>query len=357
MDKKSSIRFPASSSDNRKSKIQNLKWGGIVALVVTLVIAFALGGAVAQAQQPKKVPRIGYLSPSDAAIESTRSEPIRRALRELGYIEGQNIAIEYRYAEGKQDRYPELAAELVRLKVDIIVVAGGTRQTRAAKNATKTIPIVMVGLGSDPVEAGLIESLAHPGGNVTGVTNLTRELGGKRLELLKEAVPKLARVAVLFDPANPPNVLEVKKVLPVAARALKLTIQPWEVRDSDGFEKVFAALNKQRPDGLYVPGGGPLMSTNLKRIVGFALKSRLPSTYYDREFVDAGGLMSYTADTAESYRRVAYFVDKILKGAKPADLPVEQPTKFELVINLKTAKQIGLTIPPEVLARANRLIK
>jgi putative ABC transport system substrate-binding protein len=321
-----------------------------------LLIAF-LGCAMAEAQQPKKVPRIGYLSPVDPASESTRSEVIRLGLRERGYIEGQNIAFEYRYAEGKQDRYPDLAAELVHLKVDIIVVAGGTRQTRAAKNATKTIPIVMVGLGSDPVEAGLIESLAHPGGNVTGVTNLTRELGGKRLELLKEAVPKLARVAVLFDPANPPNVLEVKKVLPVAARALKLTIQPWEVRDSDGFEKVFAALNKQRPDGLYVPGGGPLMSTNLKRIVGFALKSRLPSTYYDREFVDAGGLMSYTADTAESYRRVAYFVDKILKGAKPADLPVEQPTKFEFVINLKTAKQIGLTIPPEVLARANMLIK
>jgi putative tryptophan/tyrosine transport system substrate-binding protein len=323
-------------------------------LVAVVLLAVAV---IAEAQQAKKVPRIGYLSSFDAATESTRVEAIRLALRELGYIEGQNIAVEYRYAEGKQDRYPELAAELVRLKFDIIVVAGGDRQTRAAKNATKTIPIVMVGLGSDPVEAGLIESLAHPGGNVTGITLLARELGGKRLELLKEAVPKLARVAVLFDPANPPNVLEVKKVLPVAARALKLTIQPWEVRDSDGFEKVFAALNKQRPDGLYVPGGGPLMSTNLKRIVGFALKSRLPSTYYDREFVDAGGLMSYTADTAESYRRVAYFVDKILKGAKPADLPVEQPTKFEFVINLKTAKQIGLTIPPEVLARANMLIK
>jgi len=321
-----------------------------------LLIAF-LGCAMAEAQQPKKVPRIGYLSPVDPASESTRSEVIRLGLRERGYIEGQNIAFEYRYAEGKQDRYPDLAAELVHLKVDIIVVAGGTRQTRAAKNATKTIPIVMVGLGSDPVEAGLIESLAHPGGNVTGVTNLTRELGGKRLELLKEAVPKLARVAVLFDPANPPNVLEVKKVLPVAARALKLTIQPWEVRDSDGFEKVFAALNKQRPDGLYVPGGGPLMSTNLKRIVGFALKSRLPSTYYDREFVDAGGLMSYTADTADSYRRVAYFVDRILKGAKPADLPVEQPTKFEFVINLKTAKEIGLTIPPNVIARADKVIR
>ena len=245
----------------------------------------------------------------------------------------------------------------MRLKVDIIVVAGGARLIRAAKNATKTIPIVMVGLGSDPVEAGLVESLARPGGNVTGLTNLTRELGGKRLELLKEAVPKLARVAVLYDPAVPRHVLEVKEVLPVAARALRLTLQPWEVRAADGFEKVFAALNKQRPDGLYVPGGGPLMSANRKRIVGFALKSRLPSMYYDREFVDAGGLMSYGADLADSYRRVAYYVDRILKGAKPADLPVEQPTKFEFVINLKTAKQIGLTIPPEVLARRTRLIK
>ncbi len=215
----------------------------------------------AEAQQPKKVPRIGYLSSSDPATESTRAEAIRLALRELGYIEGQNIAIEYRYAEGKRDREPELAAELVRLKVDIIVVAGGHQWIRAAKNATKTIPIVMVGSGIDPVEAGLVESLARPGGNVTGITNLTRELGGKRLELLKEAVPKIARVAVLYDPANPGSVLEVKEVLPVAARALGLTIQPWEIRDADDFERVFAALNKQRPDGLYVPAG-PLMSAN-----------------------------------------------------------------------------------------------
>ena len=214
----------------------------------------------------------------------------------------------------------------------------------------------MVGAGADPVEAGLVESLARPGGNVTGLTNLARELGGKRLELLKEAVPKLARVAVLYDPANPGSVLEVKEVLPVAARALGLTIQPWEVRDADDFERVFAALNKQRPDGLYVLGG-PLMSANEKRIVGFALKSRLPSMYSSREAVDAGGLMSYGADLADSYRRVAYYVDRILKGAKPADLPVEQPTKFELVINLKTAKQIGVTIPPEVLARASKLIR
>ena len=252
---------------------------------------------------------------------------------------------------------PELAAELVRLKVDIIVVAGGTGPVRAAKNATKTIPIVMTGGGADPVEAGLIESLARPGGNVTGLTTLTRELDGKRLELLKEAVPKLVRVAVLYDPAIPGTSREVKEILPVAARALGLTLQPWEERAADDFEKVFAALNKQRPDGLYVPGGGQLINANRKRIVGFALKSRLPSMYGRREFVDAGGLMSYGADLADSYRRVAYYVDRILKGAKPADLPVEQPTKFELVINLKTAKQIGLTIPPEVLARANRLIK
>ena len=249
-----------------------------------------------------------------------------------------------------------LLAELVRLKVDIIVVAGGDIPVRAAKNATKTIPIVMLGTGSDPVEAGHVESLARPGGNVTGLTNLTRELHGKRLELLKEAVPKLARVAVFYDPALPPSVIEVKEVLPVAARALGLTLQPWEVRRADGFEKVFAALNKQRPDGLYV-SGGPLMAANRKRIADFALKSRLPSMYGSKEFVDAGGLMSYGADLADSYRRVAYFVDRILKGAKPADLPVEQPTKFEFVINLKTAKQIGLTIPPEVLARASRLIK
>ena len=208
--------------------------------------------------------------------DSPRAEGIRLALRERGYIEGQNIATEYRYAEGKLDRLPELAAELVRLKVDIIVVTGGDPDIRAAKNATKTIPIVMAGNGSDPVEAGFIDSLAHPGGNVTGLTNLSRELGGKRLELLKEAVPKLARVAVLYDPALPSNVVQVKEILPVAARALKLTLQPWEVRAADDFEKVFAALSKQRPDGLYV-GLGALLRANQKRIVGFALKSRLPS--------------------------------------------------------------------------------
>jgi putative ABC transport system substrate-binding protein len=352
MTKTSRTAFLWFRSDNRKSAIQNPKWVGIFAIALT----FAFGGAVAQAQQPKKVPRIGYLSSFDPARESARAEAIRLALRELGHIEGQNIAIEYRYTEGKPDRNQELIAELVRLKVDIILVTGGAPTIRAAKNATKTIPIIMMGTGSDPVEAGLVESLARPGGNVTGITNLTIELGGKRLELLKEAVPKVARIAVLYDPVTPGGVREVKELLPVAARALGLTLQPWEVRDASGFEQVFTALSKERPDGLYLTGG-PVMNANQKRTVGFALKSRLPSVYNRREDVEAGGLMSYGADIADSYRRVAYYVDRILKGAKPADLPVEQPTKFELVINLKTAKQIGLTIPPEVLARANRLIK
>jgi putative tryptophan/tyrosine transport system substrate-binding protein len=243
----------------------------------------------------------------------------------------------------------------VRLKVDIIVVTGGDPDIRAVKNATKTIPIIMMGGGPDPVEAGFIDSLARPGGNVTGLTNLAVELGGKRLELLKEAVPKVARVAVLYEQANPNHVLELKEVQ-TAARALKLTIQPWEVRAADDFEKVLAALSKQRPDALYVPGG-TLLRASEKRIVGFALKSRLPSMYNNREYVDAGGLLFYGADVAESYRRVAYFVDRILKGAKPADLPVEQPTKFELVINLKTAKQIGVTIPQSMLYRADKVIK
>ena len=322
-----------------------------------IVLALTLVGARAEAQQPEKVYRIGYLSPVDPATDSARAEGIRLALRELGYIEGQNIAIEYRYAEGKVDRAPELAAELVRLKVDIIVVASGDQWIRAAKNATRTIPIVMTGQGSDPVRAGHVESLARPGGNVTGLTNLTRELGGKRLELLKEAVPKLSRVAVLYDPAGPPSLHEVKELLPADARALKLTIQPWEIREVDDFEKVFAALNKQRPDGLYAVGAGGVMRPNQKRIVGFALKSRLPSVYGSREAVEAGGLMSYRADEADGYRRVAYYVDRILKGTKPADLPVEQPTKFEFVINLKTAKQIGLTIPQSMLYRADKVIK
>jgi putative ABC transport system substrate-binding protein len=312
---------------------------------------------MAAAQQPNKVPRVGYLASGDLTGESARAEAIRLALRERGYLEGQNIAFEYRYSKGKVDLAPELAAELVRLKVDIIVVTGGGAWIRATMNATKTIPIVSAGVGIDPVSGGIVQSLARPGGNVTGVTLLLRELSGKRLELLKEAIPKLDRVAVFYDPTNLVGAREVKEDLPFTARALKLTLQSWEVRDSDGFNRVFAALSKQRPDGLYAHPTGPLIFANQKRIASFALKSRLPSMLYNREAIDAGGLIFYGADLAESYRRIAYFVDRILKGAKPADLPVEQPTKFELVINLKTAKQIGVAIPQSLLYRADRVIR
>jgi ABC-type uncharacterized transport system substrate-binding protein len=308
----------------------------------------------AEAQQPGKIHRIGFLSggfPGSTHWTTT----LRADLRELGYIEGKNVVIESRFAENKPDRLPALADELVRLKVDVIV-AGGTNDAGAAKNATKTIPIVVAGIGIDPVEVGLAESLARPGGNVTGITRLTTELGGKRLELLKDAVPKLARVAFLYDPAAPGSLRELKETLPVAAGGLGLTVRSWEVGDADGFERVFAALRKERPDGLYL-AGGPLMSVNGKRIADFALKSRLPSVYGNREAVDAGGLLYYGADLADIYRRVAYYVDKILKGGKPADLPVEQPMKFELVINLKTAKALNLTIPQSVLYRADKVIR
>ena len=324
-------------------------------LIWFLLAALVFGFASAEAQQATRLHRIGYLLPGNPGTDSTVFEAIRRGLRELGYVEGQNIAFEYRHTEGKRDRFPKLAAELVRLNVDIIVVVGGSTPARAVKYATQTIPIVMAG-GSDPVEAGLVESLARPGGNVTGITSLSRQLGGKRLEFFKEAVPKLTNVAVLYSPASPNLSREVKQVLPPIAHALKLTLHPWEVRDANDFEKVFAALNKERPNGLYVLAGAP-MSANYKRIAGFALKSRLPSIYSSREAADAGGLMFYGADLAYSARRAAIYVDKIPKGAKPADLPVEQPTKFELVVNLKTAKQIGLTIPPNVLARTDRVIR
>src|SRR5215510_5321383 len=325
-----------------------------VLTLCSLLLALSLP---VKAQQPRKIFRIGYLSSTDPATDSRRSEPIRVALRKLGYAEGQNIAFEYRYSYGKLDRLPDLAGELVHLRVDIVVVSGGDPEIRAAKNATKTIPIVMVGVGTDPVKAGFVESLARPAGNVTGITNLGRELGGKRLELLKEAVPKVSNVAVLYDPDAQGTAREVREDLPVTARALRLTLKPWEVRDADDLEKVFAALNKQRPDGIFVPGGGRQIRANVQRIAGFALKTRMPSMYGLVEAVDAGGLMYYGADLADSYRRVAYYVDRILKGTKPADLPVEQPTKFELVINLKTAIQMGLIISPNVLARADKVIR
>jgi len=329
--------------------------GKIINVLMALVLMIC-PVAASGAQQQGKFWRIGYLSNAERAGDYARAEGIRLALRDLGYIERQNIAIEYRYSEGRLERLPELAAELVRLKVDIIIVGRGSGPVRTAKNATKTIPIVMVGGGLDPVEAGLIDSLARPGGNLTGFIDLSGYLGGKRLDLLKEAVTKVARVAVLYQANNARNTFEFKEVLPVSARALKLTMLRREVRDANDFEQVFAAINKERPDGLLVLGG-PLMNLNLKRTADFAIKSRLPSVYDRREAIDDGGLMFYGADVIESYQRVAAFVDKILKGRKPADLPVEQPMKFELVVNLKTAKQIGVTIDPNLLARANKLIR
>jgi len=322
------------------------------------IVLFALGAMLlalsfpAEAQQPGKVYRIGILAGSSQALYwQPRHEAFQQGLRELGYVEGKNVIMEYRSAEGNVALLPELAAELVRSKVDIIVAAGsGYAGILAAKNATTTIPIVFVGLGADPVEAGLVESLAHPGVNITGFTALTMETVGKRLELFKETVPTLVRVAVLYDPANPGNLNEVKEVQ-MAGRSLGLTVQLWEVRGTDDFERVFAALSQERPDGLFMTGG-PLMNANVKRIVDFALESRLPSMHVRRESVEAGGLISYGSDLVDQSRRAASYVDKILQGTKPADLPVQRPMKFELVINLKTAQQTGLTIPPEVLYRA-----
>jgi ABC-type uncharacterized transport system substrate-binding protein len=324
---------------------------------MTLVLAIVLAPFAAAAQQPGEGYRIGILAGSTQDLrEQHGNAALQQGLRELGYVEGMNVILEYRYTEGNVALLPELAADLVRSKVDIIVAsAAGYVGVLAAKQATTTIPIVFVGLATDPVETGLVESLARPGGNITGFTNLTIEIAGKRLELFKEAVPTLIRVAVLYDAANPGNVLHAQAVQ-TAGRALGVTVQLQEVRSLDDFERVFAALREGRPDGLYVPGG-PLTRGNEKRIVDFAVKSGIPSVHDSREAVEAGGLMSYAYDLVDRYRRLAYYVDKILKGTRPADLPVEQPRKFELVFNLKTAQQIGLTVPPAVLYQADKVIK
>jgi putative ABC transport system substrate-binding protein len=328
-----------------------------VGFIVTLALSLLMAPLAAQAQQPGKVHRIGLLAgSSQAPREKHAYEAFQQGLRELGYVEGKNVILEYRYTEGNVALLPELAADLVRINVDIIVAAGsGGAGVLAAKQATTTIPIVMVGLATDPVETGLVESLARPGGNITGVTNLTIEIAGKRLELFKVTVPTLVRVAVLYDAANPGNVLHAKAVQ-TAGHALGLTVQLWEVRGVDDFERVFAALREERPDGLYVPGG-PLTRGNETRIVDVAVKSRIPSVHDSREAVEVGGLMSYADDIVDRYRRAAAYVDKILKGAKPGDLPVEQPTTFKLVINLKTAEALGLKIPPTVLFQATEVIR
>jgi len=324
------------------------------------IVCCALGALLvalsvpAAAQQSEKVYRIGILAGSAQAFGwQPRNEALQQGLRELGYVEGKNLLLEYRYAEGNVARFPELAAELVRLNVDLIV-ASGQPAVQAAKQATPTIPIVMT-VPTDPVATGLVESLARPGGNITGSTSLTIETAGKRLELFKATVPPLVRVAVLYDPANPFNALHAQAVQ-TAGQARGLTVQLWEVRGKDDFERVFAGLRQESPDGLYVPGG-PLIGANAKRIVDFVVTNRLPSVHDDKESVEAGGLISYAADPVDQYRRLASYVDKILKGTKPAELPVEKPQKFELVLNLQTAQQIGLTVAPEVLSRADQVIK
>jgi putative ABC transport system substrate-binding protein len=314
-------------------------------------VLFALSFS-ASAQQPAKVPKIGWLSPGSVA--TTRIELFLREFRKLGYVEGKNIAIETRYAEDKLDRLPGLAHELVRLEVDVLLTPGGNGAF-ALKNATRTIPIVFFGAVSDPVEAGLVDSLARPGGNVTGFTTISAVLVGKRLELLKETVPKLSRVAVLWNPKGQGSQQSWKESQ-LAARELGLQLHSMEVSSADKYEGAFKEATKARSTALAVTQH-TLASSNQKRIADLAAKNRLPAMYYRGDFVASGGLMSYGADQDEPYRRAAVFVDKILKGAKPADLPVEQPKKFEFIINLKAAKQIGLTIPPNVLVRADRVIR
>jgi ABC-type uncharacterized transport system substrate-binding protein len=306
-----------------------------------------------EAQQAKKIPRVGILRQSSGSELWTQVEAFRRGLREMGYVEGQNIAIEYRYAEGALDRLPSLAADLIRMKVDVILVSS-TPAAVAAKNATKDIPIVFHTIG-DPVVNGLVKSLARPGGNLTGIMMGGSELYGKRLELLKETIPKLSRAALLWNPASSPSLSNLKEAR-AASQLLGVKVESLEVRRSEDIEPAFAAASRGNTGALLVTQAPPI-TINPKRIVELAAKYKLPAIYPQRQWADIGGLMSYGADVDDSYRRLASFVDRILKGAKPADLPVEQPVKLELIINVKAAKQIGLTIPPNVLARADKVIK
>jgi len=342
------IRFSDSPSDNLKSKIQNLKWGWGFALAVV----FALCGAAADAQQPKKLARVCYLGTS-ASVSAIDIRPFRERLRELGYVEGQDVTIEPRDWEGKVEHLPDLVAELVRLNCDVILTSG-TEAAQAAKSGTKTIPVVM-GYSQDAVRLGIVASLARPGGNVTGMTGIGAEIFGKRLELLKETVHKLARVAFISSPTQlsaDENLKETEAV----ARFLRVELQSLEVKGPGDFDGAFQAATKKRAQALIVGGGG-VFATHQKRIIELAAKSRLPAMYPNARYVDAGGLMANAEDRLEQFRRAAEIVDKVLKGTKPADIPVERPKKFDFVINLKAAKQIGLIIPQEVLARASRIIK
>jgi putative ABC transport system substrate-binding protein len=319
-------------------------------LLVVLASVVLLSIQPTAAQQPKKVPRIGFQSAASPSANAARIEAFRQGLRDLGYVEGKNIVIEWRYAEGKLDRLSEFAAEWVRLKVDVIVTAAPS-STRAAKEATSTIPIVMA-FDSDPVGNGFVASLARPGGNITGLSALSPEISGKQLELLKEIVPRLSHVAVLRTRPD----AQVSKEMELAAGALRVKLQYLDVLDPKDIETAFQTAGKGHADAVLVLAS-PILESHRKQIADLAAKSRLPTIYHVPEFVEAGGLMSYGVSFIDLYRRAAAYVDKILKGAKPADLPVEQPQKFELIINLKAAKQIGLTIPPNVLARADKVIK
>jgi putative ABC transport system substrate-binding protein len=324
------------------------------------VIHFVLGAALllalslpAQAQQPTKVARIGYLSANSASTNPTRIEAFRQGLRELGYVEGKNIVIEYRYADGKPDRVPVLAAELVRLKVEVIVT-GGASATRPAKEATNTIPIVMA-QDSDPVGNGFVASLARPGGNITGSSTLAPEISGKQLELLKEIIPRLSRAAVLGTSANPGNAQSLQET-ELAAGAFRVKLQYFDILSPKDLDSALLGATKGRADAVVVLNS-PVLNSQRRQIAELTVKSQLPAIYNRPEYVEVGGLVAYGVNITDLDRRAAYYVDKILKGSNSAELPVEQPTKFELVINLKTAKQIGLTIPANVLARADKVIK
>jgi putative tryptophan/tyrosine transport system substrate-binding protein len=325
----------------------------LIAVLVVIACAILAPTHPAGAQQAGNMPRIGFLALGSAQTDAAFAHAFSKGLREHGWVDGQNIAIEHRRAEGRAERLPELAAELVHLKVDLIV-ARSVLGALAAKNATTTIPILAVGMG-DPVGTGLVANLAHPGGNVTGLSSIGVELAGKRLELLKQAMPTLASVAVLWDPANPGNVIEWRETQ-AAAQVLGMQPQSREVRGAEDFERAFITMAEERPDALFMVGG-PVTFAHRERIANFAAQSRLLTMFVWSEAVDAGGLMSYGASSADIWRRAATYADKILKGAKPADLPVEQPTTLDLVINLKTAQAIGLTIPPSLLFQATEVIR
>ncbi len=328
-------------------------WYSAVGFVVTLTLSLLVAPLTAEAQQATNVHRIGRLSPGSPTEPNPNLEAFRQGLRELGYVEGQNLIIESRYAEGSEERLPDLAAELVRLKVEVIV-AGGSSTIRAAQHATRTIPIVMA-VSYDPVGRGLVASLARPGGNTTGVSSLGTELPGKRLELLKETVPQSARVAVLANPAAG-GYESVMHNLTGAAQALGLQLRVVELRSAEELDTAFATMTREGVDALIVVSDPALMDGLRGRTVDLAATHRLPAMYGWRELVVAGGLMSYGPSLPDMFQRAASYVDRILKGAKPADLPVAQPTKFELVINLKTAKALGLTVPPSLLFQANEVI-